>query len=176
MLKDVLVTAMLMASLLAVAQDKEKQPAWAIKFEDYAVKDVFKGKPKHPVLTSSAAFKLRNYTTVINEAARKGPNFAGHYTVAEWGCGSGCVSFIIADAATGLVWGGPVFSLSLPLPADEKGRNYQGLVYQRQSRLLIVDGCPNEDNRRCGTYYYEFNKGVSKLVRSDFIIDFAKPH
>jgi hypothetical protein len=174
--KDVLVTAMLMAALLVPAQDKENQPAWAIKFEDYAVKDLFKGKPKAPILSSNAASNLLNYATVIDEAVRKGPNFAGHYTVVEWGCGSGCVMFFIADAVNGRVWAGPVGSpLSFPLPAGEKGRNYQGLVYQRQSRLLIVDGCPrprpHEENRGCGTYYYEFKAGKSKLIRLDRAIN-----
>jgi hypothetical protein len=178
MLKDVVVTVMLMVGLLSAAQEKEKQPAWAIKFGDYAVKDVFKRRPKSPVLSSIEAYKLRDYAMMIDEAARKGPNFAGHYTVIELGCGSGCVIFFLADAANGVTEAGPVGSpLSLPLPVGEKGRNYQGLVYQRQSRLLIVDGCPrprpHEENRGCGTYYYEywpgstFKVGKWKLIRLD---------
>src|SRR5262245_4367548 len=164
MLKDALAAAMLIATVFSARPSQETQPAWAIKFEECLVADVFKGKPAAPTFSSS---KLKNYRTVISEAARKGPNFAGQYPVAEWGCGSGCVSMAIVDAASGRVWGGPVKTLSLPLPADVNGRNYQGLVYQKRSRLLIVDGCPNEENRRCGTYYYEFKDGLSTLLRMD---------
>jgi len=164
MLKDALATVMLIATLLTAARSQETQPVWAIKFEDCLVADVFKGKPAVPMFSSS---KLKNYRTVISEAARKGPNFAGHYTIAEWGCGSGCVSMAIIDARDGRVWGAPVTTLSLPLAADANGRTYQGFVYQKQSRLLIVDGCPNEENRRCGTYYYEFKDGLSTLLRED---------
>jgi hypothetical protein len=162
---------MLIAAVLRAAPAQEAQPAWAIRFEECLVADVFKGKPAAPVFSSS---KLKNYRAVISEQARKGPNFAGHYTVAEWGCGSGCVSMAIVSAADGRVWGGPVATLSLPLPADAHGRNYHGLVYQKQSRLLIVDGCPDEESRRCGTYYYEFKDGLSTLLRMDLAA--AKPH
>ena len=175
MLRGVLVASMLTAALLVAAQDKEKQPAWAINFEDYAVKDVFTRKPKSPVFTSTAAASLMDDAPAINEAARKGPNFAGHYTIIELGCGAGCVRFFIADAANGVTFPTPVGSpLTLPLRAGGKGRNYQGLVYQRQSRLLIVDGCPrtrpHEKNRGCGTYYYEFKGGKWKLIRLDTVV------
>ena len=54
-----------------------------------------------PVIKTAEA---RRFRTMIREAAAKGPNFAGHFTVAEWGCGAGCVSVAIIDAATGSIY------------------------------------------------------------------------
>jgi hypothetical protein len=64
----------------AIAQDKPFP-----KFDDYPVKEVFKGTPATPVLRTP---HQRMYQTVIRTAARKGPTFAGHYAFAAAGCGS----------------------------------------------------------------------------------------
>jgi hypothetical protein len=43
------------------------------------------------------------YKKVITEALKNGPNFAGKFTVVEWGCGSGCQEHAVVDSETGLV-------------------------------------------------------------------------
>lgn len=40
---------------------------------------------------------------VIQAALKKGPTFAGKFTVAEWGCGSNCQEHAIVNVETGLV-------------------------------------------------------------------------
>jgi hypothetical protein len=59
-------------------------------------------------------------------AAEGGPNFAGHYTVALWGCGTSCQSFAIIDAKTGAVTLG-TFTLSV------------GAEFRRDSGLFIAN-------------------------------------
>lgn len=44
---------------------------------------------------------------ILFEAINKPANFAGHYVVASWGCGSGCQNFSIIDKLTGKVYIGP---------------------------------------------------------------------
>src|ERR1035438_1603912 len=39
----------------------------------------------------------------MREGAAMGPNFAGHYTIVTWGCGSSCVSAVVVNANTGAV-------------------------------------------------------------------------
>src|SRR5262244_2754969 len=46
----------------------------------------------------------RTFRTRLGEALKEGVNFAGHYVVAGWGCGTGCVSGAIIDARTGSVF------------------------------------------------------------------------
>ena len=58
------------------------------RFEDYPVTAIFKGTPALPKLRLGD----RLFRTRIRKGAAKGPNFAGHYTIADWGCGTRCVS------------------------------------------------------------------------------------
>lgn len=159
----ILIAAILsLAFMCAVAQMKEEAPMWALKFSDFAVPANFHGKPAAPILMTR---NQRMFRTAIREAAAKGPNFAGHYTIAEWGCGSGCMSSVIVDAITGKVFAAPFRILSMPLPESEGGHEYQGAVYQLNSRLLIADGCPEET--ACGAYYYEWRDNNFKQLRFD---------
>jgi len=145
-----------------LAQVKETGPVWALKFTDFAANGAFHGKPATPILATRSQ---RLFRSAIREAAAKGPNFAGHYTIAEWGCGSGCMSSAVVDAVTGKVFAAPFRILSMPLAESEGGHEYQGAVYQLNSRLFIADGCAEETN--CGTYYYEWSDNKFKQLRFD---------
>jgi len=157
-----LVAACLCSVARPSSQNTEKPPNWSFKFEDYPAAADFKGKPAAPILVTKTD---RMFRTQIREAAKKGPNFAGHYTVAEWGCGSGCVALAVVDAVTGKIFAAPSGTLALPLPDGTNGRDFQGPVYQINSRLFIADGCPGEV--KCGTYYYEWSANRFKLLRYD---------
>jgi hypothetical protein len=152
----------LLACVGALAQVNEKEPVWALKFTDFAVTETFHGKPAKPILVTT---NQRMYRAMIREGAAKGPNFAGHYTIAEWGCGSGCMSVAVVDAVSGKVFTGPFKILSMPMAESEGDHDYQGAVYQLKSRLFIADGCPEE--AKCGTYYYEWNHDKFKQLRFD---------
>jgi len=157
-----IVALLLLAFVCGRAQVKEEGPMWALKFSDFAATSDFHGKPAAPILATQ---KQRMFRTAIREAAAKGPNFAGHYTIAEWGCGSGCMSSVVVDAVTGKVFAAPFRILSMPLAESDGGHEYQGAVYQLKSRLLIADGCPEETN--CGSYYYEWSANKFKRLRFD---------
>lgn len=43
------------------------------------------------------------YYTVITKSASLGPNFAGHFTVITWGCGTDCFQYAVVDAITGQI-------------------------------------------------------------------------
>lgn len=75
-----------------------------VTFNEYRVSVRFRGRPAAPLHNSLYS---REFRTVIRRAVRKGPNFADHYTVAIWGCGSGCAMFSIADVANGRVYDFP---------------------------------------------------------------------
>jgi hypothetical protein len=156
------VAVLLLACVCVSAQVKEKEAAWALKFTDFAATESFHGKAATPILITKPQ---KTFRTAITRAAAKGPNFAGHYIIAEWGCGSGCMSIAVVDAASGKVFAAPFRILSLPLPESEGGRDYQGAVYQLKSRLLIADGCP--EDTKCGTYYYEWSENKFKQLRFD---------
>jgi hypothetical protein len=124
--------------------------------------------PRKPCPPAFATAGQRMFRTVIQEAARRGANFAGHFALAEWGCGTGCVSVAVVDAASGVVYDGPFGrlprgSIYLGPPPDPE---LTGLFFHIDSRLLIAAGCPNREN--CGTYYYEWVGNQGKRGQTHF--------
>src|SRR5581483_12123079 len=134
-------------------------------FSDYPVSGPkFTGKPAMPVLKTAYE---RSFRTAIREAAEHGPNFAGHYTVAEWGCGAGCVSVVIVDAANGAIYRAPFRNLGWAMRKYEgvasNDDKFKQLDYRLDSRLFIARGCPEETN--CASYFWEWNGSQFKLLR-----------
>ena len=93
-------------------------------FEQFAVAPSYSGSVA-PVNLNSAR-GARRYRTVLRYGASEGPNFADHFTVVWWGCGSPCTVVAILDAKTGLV-------VMLP---DSYTRPP---MFRRDSRLLVFD-------------------------------------
>jgi hypothetical protein len=122
-------------------------PLPTLRFEDYAVSDTAlrRARPA-PVDLASAAYG-RMYRTKLREAAAAGPNFAGHFTLALWGCGTGCQIVAVIDARTGRL------SRQTLLTAN-------GVEFRRDSRLLLADPRTPEippECASCGTpAYYEW--------------------
>jgi len=90
--------------LLALAPDgftwDYKNPP---KFEEFPIDKVFTGVPKAVDLSDPDD---RKYRTQYRTQTRKGPNFAGHFTIVSWGCGSSCECHPIVDALTGKIYSG----------------------------------------------------------------------
>jgi ankyrin repeat protein len=106
----------------------------APRFTDFPVAQVYKGVPQPVDLRSNPG--APSYRTRLREGARKGPNFAGHYTVVGWGCGSNCESTMIVDALTGRVYDGF---------GDERGAEFKP-----NSRLVIADPASPGSNANPG--------------------------
>ena len=129
-------------------------------FTDYpAVKD-FQGKPAPPVLSTPKARMMR---TQLRQQAATGPNFAGHFTLARWGCGAGCVSWAIIDARTGKVWFAPFQVWDATTPDDpELGQH--SIDFKIFSELIVANGALNGEG--AGTYYYRWHDGSLTLLYS----------
>ena len=123
------------------------------QFKDYPVTETFQG-PNAPIKLSPDA---RNFKTRLQDAAKQKPNFAGHYIVTYWGCGTGCRDTWIVDAKTGKASSLPFTIVSFP-GDDPKA---EALQYQVDSKLLIIRGHLNEAEKG-GTYYYKWEN--DKLV------------
>lgn len=90
--------------------------------------EIFRGTPAAPILVT---VDQRLFRTRIREGVAKGtgvlrdgkeqpgPNFAGHYIVVRWPCGSPCGMMAIVDAETGKFYSPPISEgfLLPPLPA-----------------------------------------------------------
>jgi hypothetical protein len=136
---------LLLSSIVVLAQSIPARPS----FEDYPAKQIYKGEPAPPKLDQGE----RMFHTVIRRGAKSEVQFAGHYTVPQFGCGAGCSAFYIVDSITGKVHDG--FGIAeLPGHWLEKQSGEQPLRIQfiPSSRLLKINGCPNEQD--CGYYDY----------------------
>ena len=142
------------------------------KFGDFSVTEAFHGQPARPVLVTDGD---RMFRTRIRSEARKGPNFAGHYTIVKWGCGSSCASFLVVDAISGRVYHNVFGILGFLYKGTASGRDYRGLEYRLSSSLLVIDGCPEhvkaeseskEEGDTCGTHYYKWERNQFVHLRS----------
>jgi hypothetical protein len=138
-----------------------KQP---LKFEDFAVPVSHPLKVTPPRIDSSEA---RRYRTVIRHGAADGSNFAGHFAVVAWGCGSSCSERAIVDTRSGHVY----FDRRLrdldttqAKAINDKDEQFPA-YFSVSSRLLVIVGAPNEDESRDGVAFYEWTGSQLKLLR-----------
>lgn len=128
------------------------------RFEDYRVTEEWQG-PAAPLQLDRRA---RWFKTKLSEAAKQGPDFAGHYRFAGWGCGSVCAAGAIVDLKTGVVY---------PPPLGGHGTDPKNIYeywiftggpigvsyteYRVDSRLVIVRGSTRKfsDLTVVDTYY-----------------------
>lgn len=137
----------------------EQLPRSAPRFAAYAVPKEPSFRPASVRLESRDA---RLFRTQLRTQAKDVPDFAGHYRVAYWGCGTGCLSFAVVNQRTGKVSFPPDFSIVEQVAAAPMDH----VTNRVDSRLLIVTGMLNEDEKRLGVYFYEMTpKGLKRVKR-----------
>jgi hypothetical protein len=102
------------------------------------------------------------YRTRLTEDSRGGPNFAGHYTVVVWGCGTGCAQMGVVDARNGRVFFPPFGSMDIPDMEDEQAR---ARVFRLDSRLLVITQYHYDIEHTYTAFYYLFDNGRFRLLR-----------
>lgn len=127
------------------AQDSFWNKKRAPKFDDFHVSKIFSGKPVTVKLSSHP--NARRFRTRLRSGAKEGPNFAGHYTVVEWGCGSNCQNQMLVDAVSGKVY-------------DTVDYTERGAEFRLNSRLYIVNPSYSAD-----TYAYPDDPTANLPVR-----------
>jgi hypothetical protein len=99
------------------------------------------------------------FRTNLRNAAKEGVNFAGHFILTTWGCGTNCTQSAIIDARNGRVF--------FPTQLEGAGFGFcdfpdetEPMVYKADSRLLVLNGFKggdlSQDNAPCGIYYLEW--------------------
>lgn len=138
-----------------------KQP---LKFEDFPAPPSSSARLAAPRMESPEA---RRYRTMIREGAANGPNFAGHFAVVAWGCGSSCSERAIVDTRTGRVYFDKrLCDLDTTQANASSDHDDQFPAYfTLSSRLLVIVGAPNEDESRDGVAFYEWTGSQLKLLR-----------
>jgi TonB family protein len=114
------VALIVLFSASVVAQNKSLP-----RFENYRVKSISMRKPAPVNLRSHPKARLFR-TQLRNGVEREGVNFAGHYSVVTWGCGSDCRMVTVVDSRFGNVFFAP-FTISA------------GAEFHVSSRLFIAN-------------------------------------
>lgn len=159
-MKIVLLTALFLA-LSSIGFAQSTTPT----FTQYAVKVQ---KIKNVRVNLKSHKNANMFRTNLRNAAKEGVNFAGHYILTTWGCGTNCSQSAIIDARNGRVFfpdqlEGAGFGFC-ELPDDT-----EPIVSQAGSRLLILSGFKggdlSVDNAPCGVYYLEWTGTNFKQVK-----------
>ncbi len=128
------------------------------QFSDYPA-PVFKGKNVAMQLNENT----KNYRTRFGYLKNEKPNFAGHYVIDFFGCGTSCIIGIAFNVRNGATQ----FLPSGALTACYKEASFTDyeIYYRANSRLFITSGgYDNEEG--CSTKYFIEQNGQFKLIKT----------
>jgi hypothetical protein len=94
-------------------------------FANYSAPVATIASPKINLKSHSIGPKYR--TQIRYTVNREGVNFAGHYTVVTWGCGTNCSLFAVVNLRAGKIWHDPRRIAS------------RGFAFKPDSRLFILN-------------------------------------
>ncbi len=128
------------------------------RFTSYA-EPVYKGRRATVKINTKES---RSYRTVLRNSVKEtGVNFAGHYTLATWFCGTNCNQMAVIDVKTGQTYFTPgLMSVVMGVP----NQSLDMTEFKPNSRLLKVVGRTN--GKDYGTWYYEWKNNRFRLVRA----------
>jgi hypothetical protein len=125
------------------------------RFKDYPVAKTYWGKiPKLKLTSDDEPWRDRFQWAIENQKV----NFAGHYIVTDWSCGSTCVLGAAINAQTGKIsWWKVRLNYDVEAPVS----------YRRNSRLIILSGCRGDDaDYKTGTHFFKIQNGKFVHLKS----------
>ena len=155
--KQIPIILAIFVSLVAASETLHAQTK-VPQFKDYPAIEKFNGKNAPPRLITRTD---KMYRTMLREGATGKPNFAGHFIVATWGCGTQCIMGAVIDANTGNVYWLPHSTCCW----DQIDDNFEPIEFRLNSRLIIFSGLRDEDGDN-GAHFYEFKEGKFIHIKS----------
>jgi hypothetical protein len=146
-------------------------PKDAPRASDYPAKP-YTGRNATPDVKSHP--RSRHYRTQLRNWAAEKPNFAGHYILATWGCGTGCTEIAIIDAITGKVFhpagaqANSIVDVDAELLEDDTSRrrdDFGALRHSPDSRLLVVFGMLDNKPANRGIAWFVWENEALKRIR-----------
>jgi hypothetical protein len=179
------VLAMFAASIVP-AQGNAASSRPTPRFRDYPVNEKFQGPSAEPVFATpeQRRYRSRIHSGILNgtgvwngswkhPATASEPNFAGHYYVIRWGCGSNCLMMAIVDGQTGRIYNPPLSGAGTELyvPMDMLGDGE--IDFEPNSSLMILRNACAEARKECGVYYFNWENNNFSLVKR-ILVDLMK--
>jgi hypothetical protein len=174
-MKHTILALLLTVAAFAATASAQTPP----KFSAYAAKSV---KVKSITVDLKSHKDARMFRTNLRNAAKQGVNFAGHFVLTGWGCGTNCSQWAIIDARNGKVYfpkelagaaSGfcelPKDSLPSDAPKQEEPEYPDVVIYKANSRLVAVNGYTggglDSDDPECGSYFLEWTGTKFRQVK-----------
>jgi hypothetical protein len=125
------------------------------RFENYPVTKIYRGKVVPLKLTKWDEAWRERFQGAIE---RFEVNYAGHYILYTWPCGSECMTGVAINAKNGRVsWLDVRLNYRIENPVD----------YRINSSLIILSGCRDGDlHVKTGQHYYRIRNGRFVHLRS----------
>lgn len=171
-IKSVLLTALVLVfGSICLGQSKK------LTFKQYAVPVE---NLKNIKVNLQSNKNAKTYRTNLRNAAKGKVNFAGHFILTTWGCGTNCSQSAIIDARDGRVFFSGEFEGVVqgfcdlppdanPTDSSEMPDEYAPFVYKADSRLLVLNGFRGGDfddkKARCGAFYLEWTGKQFKQIK-----------
>jgi len=143
-----------------VQETASTDTALSPQFKDFAVSTIYSGASSRPNLSTPQA---REFRTRIIEASSGKVNFAGHYIVARWGCGTDCVAGAVIDALTGQV---TFFPFVYVCCWQDVKSDFEPIRHRPNSRLIVFSGQLHEEGEM-GTHYFVIDNGQFKFLKTN---------
>jgi hypothetical protein len=131
----------------------------AHRFEDYATAQSFRGSTSRLTFSTNT----ERYRGQFAAAAGQSPNFAGHFILTHWGCGTNCQMGGVIDARTGQT---TLIPFTVCCSVDS-GQDVQMMDFRPNSRLIIFNGLLDEKEKGGRRHVYTFENGDFILSPSD---------
>jgi hypothetical protein len=135
------------------------RPAPGASFGEFAAYPVsiYSGAAASPDFRNAPA-SFRRFRTVIRQGAAAGVNFAGHYAIITFGCGTDCSNSVVVDEQSGSIFDFPLggeayYNLALQYRLDS-----QLLVAQWQVDPMTAPICVREEFLLVGTAFNALRK------------------
>ncbi|MCB9813203.1 MAG: hypothetical protein H6772_02220 [Pseudomonadales bacterium] len=125
--------------------------------------EIFEGEPKLVNFESNPDAKLFR-TTITNQVA-EGANFAGHYTMATWGCGTNCIGYAIVDVLTGDI---------IDYVPYYPSQTITGFGFSIDKNILVFNPkIPTDENGYQSNGYKE-ERTVAEIVEEDYSAGYGR--
>jgi hypothetical protein len=95
----------------------------------------------------------RKFKTLLSQELKQGPNFAGKFRIVRIGCGSGCVGIAVLNCESGEAFDA---KMTVDQSSEELFKLGENIEFKKDSRLLVLRGCINEDKNKCGVSQFEW--------------------
>lgn len=100
----------------------------------------------------------KKYQKTLIKELKAGPNFSNSFRVVRMECGKSCTRIIVINSENG-----KVYDPSLSVDGSPTWIRGDILQFKKESNLLIISGCLNEDKTKCGHHEYSWNGEIFKL-------------